>query len=263
MTYTTNRFGPAYTPTIIKALIGIIGGIGLVAALLFSFNIWGPQNIFSMSQPLFIWQPMTYWTVQNISSGISFNFIIGLLFNMYLVWIVGSTLVEKLGDKRFLHFFLLNTIGAGFVAGVTITLTGYPLPFAGPEPIIYAMLMLWMLFDPEQEMLLLLTFPIKIKWLVSIFLGITLFLDLTHGHWPQLAAYLTTLSGTYLYWKTSHQIKNKTAKIYDFKKEKKRIEDAKFMDEMLAKISEKGENVLSLKEKMRMQKISKRMKKYD
>ena len=296
MTYTRNRFGPTFTPKIIKILISIVGGVGIISALLYSFGFVLPQLLLSLSLPNFmIWQPLTYWMVQNSNTGISFSFLIGLIFNLYLIWIIGSSIINEIGVNRFLRFCSISTIGIGITALITIKLTGHTLLFAGPEPIIYGLLILWMMLNPELELLLLMTFPVKIKWLVTIFLGIIIVVDFAHGNWPYFIAYLTATGGAYLYCllacklqspfiithrfdsffnnigillskyrQKKREIKEETyrkAKIYDFKTGKALLDDEQFMDAMLSKISQHGEKSLTIKEKLRMQKISKRMKK--
>lgn len=293
-----NNINPHGTPLIIRLLLSIIGGIGFVVALLYSFGFVGPVQLLSMSvkglQNYFLWQPFTCWLVQKTSPGITIYFILNLLIDLYLLWALGSAIIARIGQKKFLRFGGAAIIIANIVAAGIISLTKTSLMFAGPEPAIYALLVLWMMFNPEAEMLLLLTFPIKVKWLVLCFLAIIAAIDIVQQEWVYLASYSSAMLMAYIYSAWSHQlhspfvitkkldtILNKTgsrwhqyrqnkriikddafckAKIYDFKTGKAVLDDEQFMDAMLSKISQYGEKSLSLKEKLRMQKISRKKK---
>ena len=91
---TTSGFGvgPLNSHKIINYLIIATAGMTIGSALfdqLFTRVIGtvGPQELFSLSPyglyKGYIWQPFTYFFIQQSAHGISFWFLIHLLFNMY------------------------------------------------------------------------------------------------------------------------------------------------------------------------------------
>jgi membrane associated rhomboid family serine protease len=99
-------------PTIIKNLI-IINGLVWLA------QITIPDQVFAMEDNLALhyyksvfykpWQLFTYMFMH--SPGNFFH----ILFNMFALWMFGSTLENLWGPKRFLLFYILCGLGAAFV----------------------------------------------------------------------------------------------------------------------------------------------------
>lgn len=99
-------------PTIIKNLI-IINGLVWLA------QITIPDQVFPMEENLALhyyksvfykpWQLFTYMFMH--SPGNFFH----ILFNMFALWMFGSTLENLWGPKRFLLFYILCGLGAAFV----------------------------------------------------------------------------------------------------------------------------------------------------
>ena len=295
MSYSTSpKFGPQETPKAIKILLLLLGVIPLISAFYSAWSpILGPQEILSLSrwgiQHFFIWQVLTYPLVLELYAGISIGFFIELFFSVYLTWIVGSTLYSYLGQKRFFRFYLGTIFITGILTTGSILLFNSPLPFSGPAPLLYSLLILWCMLNPELELLLFMTFPVKAKWLVVSMLGIIFLVSLGQGQWVPVVAYLSSslcsyfygtlfcsLSTPFSYLKKvdeklillGHRLREKAkpismetdypdAKIFDLKTGQAVIDDDSFMDSMLEKISKSGEQSLSKKEKKRMQKISK------
>ncbi len=134
MTYTSSAFlGPDATPKAIQKLILTTCVIALFSALtepVFTqiFGIPGLQTWLSLSwigiHHYFIWQPLSYLFVQsNGSMGITLSFLIGLAFDMYILWIMGSAILDTVGTKPFLRLYFLSGIGAGLLALVAMYIT--------------------------------------------------------------------------------------------------------------------------------------------
>jgi hypothetical protein len=91
------------------------------------------------------------------------------------------------------------------------------------------------------------------------FLGLNLFLSLIIGDWIRLAAYSASALFGYLFalsFRRPFFLKRKRPVSPPTKQP--HLEDERFMDAMLAKISRQGEQSLSSEEKKRMQSISNR-----
>src|SRR5262245_14401940 len=125
-------WGPDITPKAILNLILVTSIVAILVALtdpLFT-QIFGIslQTWLSLSwqglQRYFIWQPMTYLFLQPLApSGITLFFLIGLAFNMYILWVMGSAILEAVGTKPFLRLYFFSGIGAGLLALFAMYLT--------------------------------------------------------------------------------------------------------------------------------------------
>ncbi len=120
----------------------------------------------------FLWQPFTYMWLH------SPGHLMHILFNMFALWMFGGQLEQVWGSRRFLRFYLVCGVGAGFVillwnyiAGVGYT--GPPLssprviPTIGASGAIYGLLMAFSLSWPDRTIMLLFPpIPIKAIWFI-------------------------------------------------------------------------------------------------
>lgn len=301
MTYTLTpfSFGRGETPKSVKTLIIAIATVSIFSGffnqmIINIFGIVGLQELFSLSWSGFnnylLWQPFTYMFVSSSGGGISGFFFIHLLFNLLILWFIGSAIVEDLGDKSFLRLFFLSGIAAGFTALLIMGLSGSPLHLAGCTSSIFALLVVWSMLFPELEILLFLTFPVQAKWLVWGVIGMDTLLNISNGSYVHLTAHLTGVVCGYGYalaawnlqspFQATHRFDNwingygerfrqrreeteqitqqfyQNIKVFDFKTGEAVIEDDEFVDIMLSKISMYGEESLTWKERRRLRKIS-------
>jgi membrane associated rhomboid family serine protease len=251
------------------------------------FGISGPQDWLGLSWRSFsqgsIWQPLTYFFVFHQGyQGITFNLLIALVFQMYLIWIIGTMVLNLVGPKPFVYFYLI----IGVLSGLAAAIVGPNTYLLGPGPIILALMTVWMMTSPDSEILLLLMFPIKVKWLtVGTLAGIFL-VYLSQLDFVYMTFYLSGALFGYLYAATAwgmespfawtakiekrlHVLGNKwrlkkkqtedSSKIINFKTGEPDItDDDRFVDVMLTKISKYGESSLSWSERRRLESISKK-----
>lgn len=301
MSYTTQfRWGPEQTPSLIQKLIIITSATTILSALIdlplaHLFSMPGPQILLSLSwygiSNFFIWEPLSYMFVQyNWGQGITLFFLIGLLFNMYMLWILGSAIYEQVGPKSFLGFYFTAGIVSAIAALVFMPLSGqYPV-LSGPTPTILALFMVWTMSNPDNELLFFFLFPIKAKWLMAGILGAIFLVCLSQWDVVNFIFYFSGAIIGYVYgaiaWEMrgpfafthgfdrmlsnlglryrvakikAEQKKQKeetSSKIIDMSTGEPVMEDDKFVDEMLAKISKHGEKSLTWNERRRMRKIS-------
>lgn len=292
---TTIASTPFDTPSVIKKLLIATGVICIGSALsepLFRtvFGTAGLQHWLSLSwygiYHYAIWQPLSYLFVQYTGAeGINLYFLLNLLFNLYMLWVTGTALVRAVGENPFLRFYLLSGIFVGLLALFAMKPTGQYQVLSGAWPAIFASLTVWTFLNPELELLFLFLFPIKAKWIfLAIFLTLLL-IDLTQLAWVKLVFDLSGSLFGYLYglfaWDVRSPftflkpidrillrvkgIKNR-AQIFDFKTgekihKKETLDDDQFVDEMLNKISKKGFNSLTRKERQRMDAIAEKKRK--
>ncbi|MCH9630720.1 MAG: hypothetical protein S4CHLAM37_07240 [Chlamydiia bacterium] len=304
MSYFSSRLSPTYTPRPLKIVILLTIGLCLFCALCdamfpYFFGIPGPQMWFSLSlwglKRYFIWQVLTYFFVAPVAGGLSLSLIFYILFNMYFIWVVGSSVIDRRGPKHFLGLYLGGGITGGVVASIVILTTHTMMPLAGANAALYALLTAWMMLLPEVEILLFFAIPVKVKWLIVGILGVHLLVDISHGNFLTFFLYLSSIGFGYTYaltiWgihspfrrlhrfervvlRLGNQLKRKfsqpttyeasfssSSKIYDFKTGRAILTDEEFMDACLSKIATKGKKSLTIIERIRLRKISKRKRK--
>ena len=302
MNYTTvSSWGPEKTQPIIKQLIIITCIIATLSAgvqsIFDQFGLFpGPQNFLSLSwlgiKSWYLWQPLSFLFIQDAPGGLSLFFFIGLLFNMYLFWIVGSSVLQLIGKGPFLRLYFLGGIAAGFLALLSMKLTGQYTMLTGMTAALLILFTVWSMAFPETEILLLFLFPVKVKWIVVSIIAALFLISLSHWNLTTFTLYLSAVLIGYCYavmvhswyspfphtlridmWlsKTaalfrkyipffkgkSKDVKPSETKIIDISSQHSIQDDDAFIDAMLEKISRRGENSLTWSEKKRMREISK------
>lgn len=302
MTFHT-QFGPEWTPPLVKQLIIAITSVSIACALLHPlfahvFGVLSPAQWLSLSWAgmtnYFIWQPFTYAFVQEGTFfGITLSYLLSLCFNMYILWIVGTAVLERMTNRGFIFLVTSASILSGLMGLLAMALEGSPGYLSGPIPAILALFVVWACLYSENEILLFFVFPVKIKWLLAGVTTAILLISLSHMDGVMLLFYGTGMLVGYLYsvtvlglrtpfswthplddrlticydnslkilkkwFKKKDRESNKT-KIFDIKSGKPIFnDDEQFIDAMLTKISRHGEKSLNADERRRMREISER-----
>lgn len=296
MTTPQYRFGPTRTPRPLKVLIFFTFLISLFTALfsaLFQKHFGTSlEEILGLSsvgiQNHYFWQLITYFFIHPFTQGISFSFLLSLAFSLYLMWVIGASIMQSRGSFAFLCLYFISGIAVGLIVLGFEQLAGISLLFSGNTATLYTILIAWIMLYPDAQLLLLLALPLKAKWLVLSILLANLLIDFSTGQWLTSVAYLSGALFGYLYtlllWKTKgpfialHPFEEKIitflggkpeqrfqidprAKIYDFKTGKAILSDDEFLEAMLTKISLNGKGSLTWKERWRLRRIKNRRKK--
>jgi membrane associated rhomboid family serine protease len=158
------RFGPSFTP-IVKALVILNSAFFVLFFIMDSMELGFLKIFFALDSNkinnFYLHQFFTY-------SFLHGNFL-HLLFNMLTLWMFGSELESFWGRRNFLIFYLFTCFMGGFVTwianfffpqGIVIGAS------AGVIGIMVAYAFLW----PNREVLFMMFFPIKIKYVVLIIL---------------------------------------------------------------------------------------------
>lgn len=303
MNYTTlSSWGPEKTPATIKYLLIFTGTIAVLSAGIQSifdqFHLFpGPQNLLSLSwwglKNGYVWQPLSFLFIQQSITGLSFFFFISLLFNLYILWSIGSTVFQVLGKGPFLRLYLIGGAATGILSLLSMLLTGQYEMLAGMGSALLILFTLWSMVFPETEVLFFFLIPVKAKWIVVTIISIILLISLTHFDMTSFTLYLSAVLIAYGYavmvqgwyspfpftlpfdmwlsrlaarirpWipmKKGKEVKPTKGKIIDIGKPIE--DDDAFVDAMLAKISRQGEDSLTWSEKKRLQEISKKKMRY-
>ena len=148
-----------------------------------------------------LWQPFTYLFLHDVNS------VSHILVNMFVLWSFGKELELVWGRNRFLRYYFLTGVGAG-VLNVIIrtvpTLWGkpaYDIPTIGASGAIFGVLIACgILFPDRRAYIFPIPVPLKMKWIVTGMVVITLFG--TFGHGDDTVSHITHLGGLligYLY----------------------------------------------------------------
>jgi len=112
-----------------------------------------------------------------------------ILFNMWALWILGPDLERGMGVREFLRYYFLTGIGAGLVTCLFSYNARYPT--IGASGAIFGLLVAYALRFPNRVFLVYFLFPIKVKYLLFILLGLEIIASWAHtpdgiGHFAHL-----------------------------------------------------------------------------
>lgn len=101
------RFGPPETPEIIKRLMIANAVVFIAQQILPSISDLGAVRPNAVWQEGCFWQPFTYMWLHDGFAHIAMN--------CFALWMFGSELAVVWGKERFLRYYMLCGIGAGFI----------------------------------------------------------------------------------------------------------------------------------------------------
>lgn len=203
-----------------------------------------------------IWQLVTYMFLH--------QGFIHILFNMFLLWMFGSTLERVWGTKSFLRYYFLTGIGGGlcyFLFNINSTI-----PTVGASGAIYGLLIAYAVLFPNSIIYIWFIIPIKAKWLAVIF-GVMEF-AFSLGPRDHIAhlAHLGGMAVGYLYLKRERMFGKFISQMrmrrqeYEARVRRKREESLnavrREVDEILDKINRVGYDGLTRAEQRRLKRAS-------
>lgn len=132
----------------------------------------------------FVWQVFTYMFLHG-------NFFPHLLFNMFLLFILGREMEQYFGTKNFVLYYLVCGLGAGIcIYGydwITYLITGQAASGTGTlgaSGAIMGLLLAYGLFYPDRQMLLFFIIPIKMKYFLVGTAILSAFFMIFANLWP-------------------------------------------------------------------------------
>jgi membrane associated rhomboid family serine protease len=174
-------FGPSFTPPIVKYLL-IANAAIFVAQVLFDRN--GISTLFAIQparvwQEGYLWQPFTYMWLHGGLGHVAMN--------CFVLWMFGSQLAMAWSPRRFLRYYLMCGIGAGFIISLWPYLAvgmGIASPATlfystvGASGAIYGVLLAYSLTWPDRTIMLIFP-PVAFRaiWLIPILFLMTILLD--------------------------------------------------------------------------------------
>ncbi len=144
----------------------------------------------------YIWQVATYMFLHTLSP-------MHILFNMLLLWFMGSELEQRWGARFFFLYYFVCGVGAAFLYVIGITLyaattghqSGLYVPVIGASGAVFGLLLAYGIIFGERVIYFFMVFPMKAKYFVLI-MGLVEFVSLmTSGVGGGEVAYLAHLGG--------------------------------------------------------------------
>lgn len=222
----------------------------------------GPDQfttLFWLYQPLaigklWLWQFVTYMFLHSVSDPWH------IIFNMLVLWMFGSEVEKAMGTRRFLTMYFT----AGIFAGIFGCLFTPNNPILGASGAIFAVEIAFAMFYPNATIIFF-VFPIKAKYLVTIFAGITVFNCLmpTGGNVAHFA-HLGGLLYGFLFIRYEPRLTNFIISRQNQQKEneyRKEEEVRKVVDALLDKVNRTGMKGLTRRERSYLKNASKRYRK--
>ncbi len=191
-------FGPPVTPPVIKQLI-IANAVVFVLQVVMpqlgitSFGAVVPYRVF---QEGWLWQPFTYMWLH--------GGLMHVAFNMFALWMFGTQIAMAWGEKKFLRFYLICGVGAGFIIAawpyVAVGLGIQPSNILGHSTLgasgaVFGVLLAYSLTWPDRYIMLIFP-PIPIK--AIYFIPFILFMEYAAG--PSNVSHIGHLGGVIVGW---------------------------------------------------------------
>lgn len=117
----------------------------------------------------FLWQPFTYVFLHAT--------FFHLLFNLLVIWTVGSELEELWGRKTFLSYLVVCGVGAAITYGLFSLVgigPGPNVPVVGSSGIVYGLLLAYGILFGDRTMYFFMLFPMPARYFVMLLGGIEL-----------------------------------------------------------------------------------------
>jgi membrane associated rhomboid family serine protease len=169
-------FGPPVTPQVIKNIMIANAVVFIAQTLMYDGMSLDPVATFGAVRPSDVWQRGMFWQPFTYMWLHSTQSLTHVLFNMFSLWMFGSTLATYWGDQRFLRYYLTCGFGAGFLIATMPYLSiilGFPAsidtPTLGASGAVYGILLAFSFTWPERKIMLLFPpIPIKALWLIPL-----------------------------------------------------------------------------------------------
>ncbi len=190
-----NRFEqgpPIATPTSVKVVLGLIFCASILAALfdrwfLYFFQLSLTKDLLSISwtglHRYFLWQPFTYFFIEEASNGIDFSFLFNLAFKCYIISVTGGTICMRYKER----LFIILTLGASLLGALSLlpylAIDAPILVVSGCTALFFSLIVFWSMMNNDGTIMLLFAFPISVKWLLSLLFIGTFFMCLYNSDW--------------------------------------------------------------------------------
>ena len=173
-----------------------VGQVLLETFLRVRFSSWLALYPEKVIFNFYAWQLITYMFLHTLQ-------ITHILFNMLLLWFIGSELEQRWGTKFFVAYYLIcgvgaaiiYTVGMGIYAAATGHQVGLSVPVIGASGAVFGLLLAYGIIFGERIVYFFMVFPMKAKYFVMI-MGVVEFASMiTASIEGSEVAYLAHLGG--------------------------------------------------------------------
>lgn len=251
-------------PRVIKILLIVNVGLFLLDFILERASSFSLRYYFALvEEPIFqrfqVWRLVTYMFLHDN------RLIFHILFNMLMLWMFGVPVVDVMGERKFLSFYLSSGVFAALCTLLFYAIFRDATPVIGASGAIFGLMVAFAHYFPRQQILIFFLFPVEARYAMLIFGGIE-FLML----WSQDGvAHITHLGGALyalLHFRFGGHVQELAEGWQDKRLERKEREQKKAeqkldkamldIDPILKKISSQGIGSLTREEKERLDQVS-------
>ncbi len=225
-----------------------------------------------------IWRLLSYAVLH------STEFPLHIVMNMYMLYVLGRATAQLTGDREFLWFYGVSAVFAGLCSVCFYRFLIVDRPVLGASGAVCAVFTLFALHYPRQKLYLFGLLGVEVRWLLTAYVAFEAFPVIKELSDGQLGtgrtAHSAHLGGLLFGWmyfcwqmrftvwwdrlvgraSTSLRVKKSGLRVYNPKTQPDPdLSDR--VDEILAKISERGEESLSVRERRILRQASEQMKK--
>jgi membrane associated rhomboid family serine protease len=217
-------------------------------------RIWGtlglsPESVFERGR---LWQLLTYAFLHDP------NDLIHILFNMLFLYWFGRQVETTWGSSRFLKFYLAAAVFSGLCFAAVQYLTGRQLSWCiGASGAIMATVMVYALYWPNQTILFMLFFPMRIRTFVIITIVLETMALLRAPNGVANMAHLGGLAFGFIVVKGAPYLRRLTES-RAYRDETESVRNNQRLDEILDKVHRKGMQSLSWWERRFLKKFGRK-----
>ena len=224
---------------------GVVGGASERFMRVFGPLVLSPADVFGKG---YIWQLVTYAFLHDPGS------IFHILFNMLFLYWFGRDIENVWGTKKFVLFYL----GGAAFSGLVFSLVHIYLDVSyciGASGAIMAVMMVFSLWFPNQIILFMLFFPMRIRTFIMLLIGIETLSFLQANSRSANMAHLGGLLFGYLTVRFAPLLGRLAGRFASGRRESA-VDDERRLDEILNKIRLEGMGSLSWSERRFLKRIS-------
>jgi membrane associated rhomboid family serine protease len=181
ITLTLPAFNGMVRRLVLANIIVYVGllGLGLVSSsLAVSFQLIFSLIPYQVLHGFAVWQLVSYAFIHVD--------LLMLLFNMLMLWFIGAQLEQDFGSRWLGELYFVSVVGAGLC---TVAIASLPMArinslhaISGSSGGIFGILLAYAVFYADQEMYLFFVLRMKVKYLVAIFILLSVVGLLSAGH---------------------------------------------------------------------------------
>jgi len=199
------------TPFFVKKLVKLIVAVTLGAVALEGLFGWPMHGLFlfnaSFFSGWFFWQPVTALFMLPCPS-LSFGALFDMTFVVALFWLLAAQVHDFVGHRRFITLCVVSAVASSIAAGIGFYFMPTSAPITLCSPIILALVAVWVMCAPSQNLFLMFLFPFSQKWFLAIALLGTIGANLIAREFVLAGTYTAAFLSGYLlaimrwYWKS-------------------------------------------------------------